>query len=147
MKKSAALLFITALIVFLNSCSKGTLDQPGFPGLRCNPGNFEYVADTAFYVRNLGTTIHGQTAGQDHIVIYLQHTDTTGTIALDTVNNTAYYENGSKTYASVSGSVVITQYYNDSLHMMSGNFGFTGRARDGTTVNVSYGYFNNIPRH
>ncbi|MCW3125285.1 MAG: hypothetical protein JWO03_943 [Bacteroidetes bacterium] len=148
-KTCIALSLCLSLIIGLSSCSKTSFDQPGFPGLRCNPDGIEYIADTAFYLRTLGTTIHAQTGGHDKIIIYLQHTDTTGSVALDTVNNYAYYLDGTDTYESVNGNVTITQYYNDSLHVMNGTFGFNARARSdhSKTINVSYGYFNGIPRH
>ena len=148
--KKGAIVFILffGLIVILSSCHKNNLDQPGFPGLRCGIGNAEYVADTAFYLRNPRTTIYAQTGGQNRLIFYL-HLDTTGSIPLDTVNNYAYYLDGVNTYTSTSGSVNITQYYNDSLRIMSGSFSFNGWVHNdhSKTVSITTGYFNNIPRH
>lgn len=150
MKKGAAIcLFLSGLIVLLSACNKSNFDQPGFPGLRCNPGNIEYVADTAFYTRTGNITkIYAQTAGQNRIILYL-NTDTTGSFPLSTSTSIAYYLDGVNTYISTAGSAVITQYFNDSLGVISGSFGFNARVANDTTktINVSYGYFNNIPRH
>jgi hypothetical protein len=146
-------LLLSVMIVLITSCNKSNFDQEGFPGLRCNPGNIEYIADTSFYTRNLGTTIYGQTNGKNRVVIYLPYRtggkDSTGLVSVDTNANTAYYLDGVNTYQSIEGSVNITEYYNDSLAMMSGSFGFVGRNihDHNQTINVSYGFFNNIPRH
>lgn len=145
-KTSIICVCLLSLILLIASCSKSNLDQPGFPGFRCSYGNAEYVADTAFYTRSLGTTIYAQTAGNSRFIFYLPHTDTIGTISLDGNLNTAYCL-ADKSYRSTSGSITITQYYNDSLAMISGTFSFWGKANDSSTLNVTYGYFNNIPRH
>jgi hypothetical protein len=149
MKKGALIsLFFLGLIILISSCSKTSLDQPGFPGLRCNPGNIEYIADTAYYTRNPRTTIYAKTGNNNRIIIYL-NLDTTGTVALSQNGNTAYYLDGVNTYVSTAGSVTITHYFNDSLGVIDGSFGFNARVANDTakTINVSYGYFNGIPRH
>jgi hypothetical protein len=137
------------LAVMISSCSK-PLDQPGFPGLRCAFGNQEYIADTAYY-RKIGesTQIIALTGGFTRFFIYLQRLDTTGNYALDTITNTAYYFDGVDTFRSISGSGNISQYYNDSLHMISGSFNFYGRVpgASGKSLSITYGYFNNIPSH
>ncbi len=131
------------------SCKKDNLDQPGFPGLRFAAGNKEYVTDTGFYTRSLGTTIYGQTSGSTVVRIVMPRTDTIGTVSLDTTYNTAYFLDGVTTWQSVSGTVDITRYYNDSLHTMTGTFSFTGRdmSDHSKTMNIEFGYFNDIPRH
>jgi Family of unknown function (DUF6252) len=159
MNKTAILLLCTlfAGIVMLSSCSK-TLDQPGYPGFRCAFGNQEYVADSAIYKTResgvTGTEIYAYTAGNPVFKFYLlrnsagQTADSTGTYVLDSTFNVAYCTTGGVTYRSISGSLSISQYYNDSLKMITGTFYFDGRepGSSGKSLNISYGYFNNIPR-
>lgn len=150
MKKTFLLFASVGIISALAiSCKKSNLDQPGFPGLRFAAGNKEYVTDTAYYQRSLGTTIYGQIGGSTVVRVVMPHTDTIGTVSLDTTYNTAYFLDGVTTWQSVSGSVNITKYYNDSLHTMTGTFTFTGRdmADHSKTMDIQYGYFNDIPRH
>lgn len=131
------------------SCKKNNLDQPGFPGLRFAAGGKEYVMDTAFYQRSLGTSIHGTLGSSEPITIYLSNTDTIGSVSLDTAYNTAYFRDGVTTWQSISGTASISQYYNDSLRVISGTFNFKARDRNdfSKTMDIQYGYFNNIPRH
>lgn len=149
--KKAFLIFASIGIIgtFTISCNKNNLDQPGFPGLRFAAGNKEYVADTAFYQRSLGTTVYGQSGGSTIVRIVMPRTDTIGTVSLDTTYNTAYFLDGVTTWQSISGTMNITKYYNDSLHTMTGSFSFTGRdmSDHSKTMNIEYGYFNDIPRH
>jgi hypothetical protein len=153
MNKLAILIlcFLFTLIVTISSCSN-KLNEPGFPGFRCDlANNTEYVADTAYYTKSLGTSIYAYSGSTARFKFFLVHADTTGSYPLDTLGNgnIAYYTDGVTLYQSISGSVSITQYYNDSLKMCTGTFNFVGRVpgSSGNTVTVSYGYFNNIPRH
>ena len=161
MNKLAILSLCTvfALAVLISSCSK-TLDQPGNNGFRCAFGKQEFIADSAYYKTRqagvLGTNIVVYAGGVPKFRFYLTHNststyhaDTIGTYALDSTINQAYFiDNDSTTYRSINGSLVISQYYNDSLKVLSGTFSFDGRepGSSGRTLNFSYGYFNNIPR-
>lgn len=131
------------------SCNKTNLDQPGFPGLRFAGSNKEYVADTGFYTRSLGTTIYGQIRDTTVVKIILPHIDTIGSVSLDTTYNTAYFLDGVTTWQSVSGTCSITQYFQDSLHTITGTFDFVGRdiSDHSKTTQIQYGYFNGIPYH
>jgi hypothetical protein len=144
-----ALCTVFTFLVLLSSCSD-KLNQPGFPGFRCNLNGSEYIADTSSYIKSLGTNIYAYTAGTKRFTFNLVRADTVGTFALDTIlsDNTATYTDGVTLYRSISGSVVITQFYNDSLKMVTGYFNFTGRVpgTSGNTISISDGYFNNIPR-
>ncbi len=152
MNKSVILILcaVFAGMVMISSCSN-KLDEPGFPGLRCAVGSNEYVADSAYYTKSTGTNIFALTGGTKRLSFYLLRADTTGSFPLDSLGtgNVAYYTDGVTTYRSISGSVSISQYYNDSLKVMTGTFSFNGRVpgSSGNSVNISYGYFNNIPRH
>jgi hypothetical protein len=150
--------FIVAGFVFLalaiSSCSKSALDQPGFPGFRCGTGSVEYIADTAFYTKDAsarGTVIKAYTKDSLRFAFYLNAADTNGTFPIDTNRNNPniayYYDAANVRYQSTSGTLYITQYFNDSLAKITGTFNFQGRSPDGTMINISYGYFNNIPRH
>lgn len=149
---SLCLLF--TLTVMISSCSKA-LDQPGYPGFRCSFGNTEYVADTSYYSTRtsgvIGTNIYAYTAGKARFKFFLGTADTTGTYTLDSTHNVAYYYSQDDTtiFRSISGSLAITQYYNDSLKMISGSFSFNGRVpgSSGNSLNFTYGYFNNVPKH
>lgn len=152
-----SLCVLFTLTVMISSCSKA-LDQPGYPGLRCSYGNIEYIADSAVYrTREAGvpgTNIYAYTAGREILQFYLVHNtnnviaDSIGTFTLDSTFNVAYLINDSIRYRSTSGSLTISQYYNDSLKVITGTFFFNGRepGSSGRTLNVEYGYFNNIPR-
>jgi hypothetical protein len=136
----------------ISSCSKA-LDEPGYPGFRCAFGNAEYIADSATYKTRqagvIGTNIYAYSGGKVKFKFFLQTADTTGTISLDSFRNTAYYYAPDSTvFRSISGSLNISQYYNDSLKMVSGSFNFNGRVpgSSGNSLNFTYGYFNNIPR-
>lgn len=156
MNRSAilSLCVLFTAIITISSCSKNALDQPGFPGLRCAVGSTEYIADSATYTRSLGTAIYAYTGGAKKMQFFLTRTntgvaaDSIGTYNLDSTSNVAYYIDGGTTYRSISGSLSISQYYNDSLKMITGSFNFVGRepGSSGNTVNIATGYFNNIPR-
>lgn len=107
------------------------------------------MTDTAFYQRSLGTTIHGQINNADILKITLSNTDTIGDVHLDTGYNTAYYLDGTTTWQSIDGTISISQYFNDSLHVMNGSFSFKARDKNdhSKTMDIQYGYFNGIPRH
>ncbi len=155
MKKIALYIGSSAILAFaISSCSKSALDQPGFPGLRCGVGSTEYIADSAFYTKdqgsNRGTVIKAYTRGAERFEFNIYQADTNGTFAIDTNSrnpNIAYYwdENAVK-YKSTKGSVIITKYFNDSLAKVTGTFNFEGLAPNGSTISISYGYFNNVPR-
>jgi hypothetical protein len=152
MKKTAlfsiSLAFIS--IIMISSCSKNSLDQPGFPGFRCSLGGAEYIADSASYIKYLGTTIYVYTGTTQRFNFNLVRADTVGNFNLDSSGtaNSVYYTDGITRYQSIAGSVNISQYYNDSLKVISGTFSFTGRVpgSSGNTLVVTDGYFNNIPR-
>jgi hypothetical protein len=156
MNKSVILSLCTifSLLVLVSSCSN-KLDEPGFPGLRCDVNNIEYVADTAYYQRSLGTSIYAYTGNTVRMKFYLLRTtantigDSIGNYNLDSTTNIAYYTDGVTQYRSISGSMNISQYYNDSLGVITGSFNFIGRVpgSSGNAITISYGYFNNIPRH
>jgi hypothetical protein len=153
---SICLLF--TLTVMISSCSKTNLDQPGLPGFRCAFGNAEYVADSAYYKTReagvTGTNIYVYTGGVQKFQFFLLRTtantlaDSIGTYNLDSTANIAYCINNGTKYRSISGSLTISQYYNDSLKMISGSFSFNGRepGSSGNSLNFTYGYFNDIPR-
>ncbi len=155
MNKSVILILCTlfTIIVMISSCSN-KLDQPNFPGLRCDLNGTEYVADTAYYEVNSGITIYGYTGSNQRFKFFLlrDNKDTTGNFSLDTsgVGNVAYYTDaGGTLYQSISGSVSISKFYNDSLsQIVNATFSFTGRVpgASGNTVDIQYGYMNNIPR-
>ena len=154
-----------ALSVAISSC-KNSLDQPGFPGFRCSFGNQEFIADSAVYQSRgvpgvLGTNIYAYKGGQIKFAFYLNpsgppaHPDTVGTFPLDSIHNKAYYNPTSSynidptnCFRSASGTLAITQYYNDSLKVINGTFSFNGviPGSSGNSLNFTYGYFNNIPR-
>lgn len=160
MNKSSALpaIFTVVLMLMIGSCSN-SLNQPGLPGFRCAFGNQEYVADSAVYITrtagNPGTNIYAYTGGRVVFAFYLLTADTNGSYGLDSIHNVGYYNNTSNytidpnnCIRSISGSLVITQYYNDSLKMINGYFSFDGRqpGSSGNELNFTYGNFNNIPR-
>jgi len=156
-----------SLSVLISSCTN-SLDQPGLPGFRCAFGNQEFIADSAVYVSRgvpgvLGTNIYAYKGGQIKFAFYLNplgppaHPDTVGTFPLDSNRNAsiAYYNPTSNytivptdCYRSSSGSMVITQYYNDSLKVINGSFSFNGTipGSSGNSLYFSYGNFNSIPR-
>jgi hypothetical protein len=154
-----ALSILFTLTVMISSCSNN-LDQAGFPGFRCAIGNTtEYIADSAVYITrtagNPGTNIFAYTGGKIKFAFYLLTADTNGMFNLDSTHNVAYYNptnsaniDPNNCYRSISGSLAITEYYNDSLKMINGSVGFNGRApgSSGNSQNFSYGYFNNVPR-
>ena len=150
---SICMVFMT--IVMISSCSKDSLDQPGYPGLRCSLGGAEYIADSAVYSTAYHTAIYAY-RGNTKISIYLiqnntigAKNDSIGIYNLDTIHNVAYYDDGITKYRSISGSVNISQYYNDSLKVITGTFSFLGRVAgsSGNTINITTGYFNSIPKH
>jgi hypothetical protein len=150
-----------ALTVMISSCSN-SLNQPGLPGFRCAFGNQEFIADSAVYYSKgvagvIGTNIYAYSGGKIKFAFYLNPPDTVGTFALDSNRNQsiAYYNPTSNynivptdCYRSSSGSLVITQYYNDSLKLINGYFSFNGTqpGSSGNSLYFSYGNFNNIPR-
>ena len=148
-----------SLSVIISSC-KNSLDQPGFPGFRCAFGNQEFIADSAVYISKgtrgvIGTNIYAYSGGKIKFAFFLNPPDTVGTFPLDSVQNIGYYNPTSNNtidrtncYRSTSGSLVITQYYNDSLKMINGYFSFNGTipGSSGNSLYFSYGHFNNIPR-
>jgi len=160
MNKSVILVVCTlfSLAVLVSSCQK-TLDQPGFPGFRCAFGNAEYIADSAYYKTRqagvLGTVIYAYSAGIKRFQFNLLHNtsnvvgDSIGSFTLDSTANVAYYFAPDGTiYRSTGGTLNITQYYNDSLGVINGNFSFDSRepGSSGKSLNFTYGYFNSIPK-
>ena len=136
----------------ISSCSD-KLNQPGFPGFRCNLNGTEYIAQTANYTRSTGTSIYAYTGSTARFKFFIlgnngKPADSIGTYSLDTITNKAYYTDGVTTYQAISGTLTISQYYNDSLGVITGNFNFTGRVpgSSGNTIAISDGYFNNIPK-
>jgi len=156
MNKSIILIFcfLSTYFVMISSCSD-KLNQPGFPGFRCNLNGSEYIADTAYYHRSLGTAIYAYTGPTARFKFYLlttssgKNADSIGTYNLDTINNRAYYTDGVTTYQAISGTLTISQYYNDSLGVINGSFNMTARVpgSSGNTIGISDGYFNSIPKH
>ena len=155
MNKSVLLILsvIFTLILMISSCSD-KLNEPGFPGLRCDINSYEFIADTAYYTYGPGINIYaykGNAELQFHLNS-LTTKDSVGSYSLDTSGLTSsalYFDGTGTTYQSISGTVNMTQFYNVSLKICSGNFSFTGRVpgSSGNTVTIQYGYFNNIPRH
>jgi len=152
MNKSLILILciVFTIIVMVSSCSN-KLNESGYNGFRCDQNGTEYIADTAYYVRSLGIAIYAYTGGVKKYAFFLNSTtDSTGTYSLDTTGHGSqgYFYDGSTIYQAISGSVSLTQYYNDSLKILSGTFSFTGRVpgASGNTVDIQYGYMNNIPR-
>lgn len=149
-----------SLSVMISSCSNA-LDQPGFPGFRCAFNNQEFIADSAVYYSKgvpgvIGTNIIAYSGGKIKFAFYLNPPDTIGTFLLDSSRNSIAYYNPTSNYSispsacyrSTSGSLTITQYYNDSLKTINGNFSFTGTipGSSGNSLSFIYGNFNNIPR-
>jgi len=162
MNKLTILLLCLAftLTVMISSCSN-SLDVTGRNGFNCAFGNKVFYADSAIYISKgsagvLGTNIYAYSGGRIAFAFYLNPPDTVGTFQLDSDRNSVAYYNPTSSptidpyncYRSSSGSLTITQYYNDSLKVINGYFSFNGviPGASGNSLYFSYGNFNNIPR-
>lgn len=149
------------LTVMFSSC-KPNQDVTGRNGFNCAFGNQVFYADSAVYESKgvagvIGTNIYAYKGGQIKFAFYLNPPDTNGNFPLDSNRNgsIAYYNPTSNynidptdCYRSSSGSLVITQYYNDSLKVINGYFSFTGTqpGSSGNSLVFTYGNFNQVPR-
>lgn len=149
MNKSVVLVLciVFTLAVLVSSCSK-PLDQPGFNGFRCAFGLKEWIADTVYYKKGIGTTIYANKSDGTYFQLFLETADTTGNFTLDSIKNTAYYFDGTTKFRSISGSANISEFYNDSLATVYGSFNFNGRVpgSSGQSLNFTYGYWNDVHR-